>query len=1241
MPTSYIKFERCLNVTKRSLAALLLLSFVLSPVVPFAKALAQGTDQENINQETVSEPDPQVEDTATTSEPSPEEIQADPASAPSTEQEPVLEAPTEVVVPIEEAPLPKTKFKKDSLLSMEEQLAKVRQHIIDNELPQAALGRLNTFESKQAAGIKGKSFIKKTLDFISGNTDEAKIQKEAERLIKSEPFKVEEFKGKINTVSVGAYEEDFSGAKEQGNWIQKVRNLIENGTFFNSDFDKTEKNKKGIVSFLFGPEEAIADASNDPADYLDEGGEIKFTQVVQDQADALDNDALKLLNFVLNDVDYIPYYGSKKGADATLLEKAGNDTDKASLLIGMLRYSDIPARYRHVDAKIGIDEMNALLGMPTAMRSAELLSLQNIPYALYVSTEDEPLFFVIEHTYVEAYIPYGFSRGTDPSDGGISQWVPMDPTITEYYYEQPFDVVKEMTADGFDIETFFGDYLNGDYGTDEPIEAFKSKIEDYLASSGVPGYFDDGLTYEDAKMKVWSRNDDLDFIPGSLPFEISADLNTYDFIPSSLRHTIEFTVTEDSSEVLNHTAYVSDLADREVLLTYEAATQTDQDIIDGFDTIYDVVPLSLVDVKPKIKVAGSIVATGTATSTMGVSHRYKMEFRAPIRDIGDPVDTELTKTVEKGIVTGTTDGIAFNTDRVVPFANLPDAQGETGSFLSNQLLYKTAVDYLLRLETTHRELAAITGRDFVNVATKASISNGAEVTYSSGDPYSFEWMGLRIDASAKVRGFHRFDEEISNNRAEFMAIFGLQSSQDESDIFEDNFGVESVATVKGLKLVADGEFSPITLEKITDANEGDIDSLSISSGMKTAFHDAISEGMTIYTPSAPVTYENWEGLFYITVDFDEGDGTYAIGEGLNGGYTVTTVAAWPGGLPAAFIKVITLGSLTADIITPANNSTYSKGTIIPWQAEYDGPLGLNWTENLAIGTAKAYLGVHTLRTGYGTTDTVNVTINSVTLGGEGNKSTIDKSIIDAVAAAGLDPDFAPVLKLLMEKETKGVAYKMRYEPCVDKTQTYGNSKVNQHPYSAWRLGGNGYTQGAQVPSLKSKHGKTPQEMIKAFSDYGFVLQDADVGLDGVISIFDAWSKNDGVQNYTENNCDSTDIISTLTQPAQLLISSSYGAAQVVYAYHATEFDSSTSGEAKDIWGMFGQDANAKSAAVVLKSAWDSRSSFSGDSCNSGDRLWQTLATYNGGSHYTETKPQAYASDICTQFRAGRYQAITQ
>src|SRR5882724_3524813 len=67
------------------------------------------------------------------------------------------------------------------------------------------------------------------------------------------------------------------------------------------------------------------------------------TPDIQALADGLQDDPLKIFSYVHDHIRYVPYFGSKKGANLTLLEKSGNDFDQCALLVALLRaagYSD-------------------------------------------------------------------------------------------------------------------------------------------------------------------------------------------------------------------------------------------------------------------------------------------------------------------------------------------------------------------------------------------------------------------------------------------------------------------------------------------------------------------------------------------------------------------------------------------------------------------------------------------------------------------------------------------------------------------------------------------------------------------------------------------------------------------------------------------------------------------------------------------------------------------------------------
>ena len=62
-----------------------------------------------------------------------------------------------------------------------------------------------------------------------------------------------------------------------------------------------------------------------------------ITPEIQALADGLQDDPVRIFNYVHDHIRYVVYFGSKKGAQLTLLEKAGNDFDQCALLVALLR----------------------------------------------------------------------------------------------------------------------------------------------------------------------------------------------------------------------------------------------------------------------------------------------------------------------------------------------------------------------------------------------------------------------------------------------------------------------------------------------------------------------------------------------------------------------------------------------------------------------------------------------------------------------------------------------------------------------------------------------------------------------------------------------------------------------------------------------------------------------------------------------------------------------------------------
>src|SRR5262249_54838605 len=65
--------------------------------------------------------------------------------------------------------------------------------------------------------------------------------------------------------------------------------------------------------------------------------DAQITPDIQALAASLGNHPLKIYDWVRNNIEYVPTYGSVQGAEMTLVAKRGNAFDTASLLIALLR----------------------------------------------------------------------------------------------------------------------------------------------------------------------------------------------------------------------------------------------------------------------------------------------------------------------------------------------------------------------------------------------------------------------------------------------------------------------------------------------------------------------------------------------------------------------------------------------------------------------------------------------------------------------------------------------------------------------------------------------------------------------------------------------------------------------------------------------------------------------------------------------------------------------------------------
>ena len=81
-------------------------------------------------------------------------------------------------------------------------------------------------------------------------------------------------------------------------------------------------------------------------DDMDVPDDMVISEEIEALASQLEYNPVLIVDWVRNNIEHTPGYGEKAGADYTLKTKKGNAFDQATLLIALLRASEVDAKER-------------------------------------------------------------------------------------------------------------------------------------------------------------------------------------------------------------------------------------------------------------------------------------------------------------------------------------------------------------------------------------------------------------------------------------------------------------------------------------------------------------------------------------------------------------------------------------------------------------------------------------------------------------------------------------------------------------------------------------------------------------------------------------------------------------------------------------------------------------------------------------------------------------------------------
>jgi len=642
---------------------------------------------------------------------------------------------------------------------------------------------------------------------------------------------------------------------------------------------------------------------------LEENGiEIQFTPEIRELAESLGYNALKIYQYVRNNFSNEIYYGSLKGAQQTLLEKAGNDFDQVSLLISLLRTSNIPARYVYGTVEIPIEDVKSWIGIDDTNMALTALASSGIP--LTAMTSGGAVSAVrLEHVWCQAFISYGPSRGA--LEGSGDMWVDLDPSFKSTHKE----IAENIELPSFNQTTFLSAVNQND-----PVAAYESDIQSYLDT-----IFADRTT---GAVKLQKEIEALwfEYLLGTLPYDVIAS-TTFAATPDNYRYKITFSVSDEETELfgtpLTYTTTAPELAGRRVSLSYSPATDADSILVDKYGGLYNV-PAYLLQLKPEIRINSEIKASGSAIG-FGKSQIFRIDFRMPygrsdyVENIvmagGYYVSVMNLQTVPEHQVLVRTEKFRELDEILQSGGNvaLDDYAGE--------ILYLTGLAYFQKLNATTKNAEQLLKVVDIKGISEAIVSIDVSVEYVFGMPLKVSLLSLGFDVDRNIHLAIPIDGNM-NKKKEFMVLSGMTSSFYEHKVLEEIYNVDSVSAIKIIQIANERGVPVYTL------NSGNIssyiNSLQVSNDVKTDILNAINAGMEVTIPQQEFQINDWFGTGYIVMNPQSGAGAYMISGGLAG----SCLAAW---------SLNVLNDILSFRVDPAFAGTVGKSLEPNYYVRFPGP----------------------------------------------------------------------------------------------------------------------------------------------------------------------------------------------------------------------------------------------------------------------------------------------------------------
>lgn len=652
--------------------------------------------------------------------------------------------------------------------------------------------------------------------------------------------------------------------------------------------------------------------ANDPA-YLAATTEVVLTTAIRAKAAELEHNPVKIYNWVRNNVEWLPTWGATQDADVTLGSQRGNSFDIASLLVALLRASDIPARYVHGTIEVPEDKFrNWAGGFTNITAAADHAASGGIPITAVISG-GKIATIQLEHIWVEAAIDFQPSRGA--ANKSADSWVHLDASYKHYQDLPGLDVVA---ISGIDPNALAQSFAAS--GTVNTTESWVSGLNPVIlqnaqtqARTALETYITNNLPNPTVGDVIGGRKivaQTASVLPAALPNRSLVIGARYGAIPSALQHTMTFAFgTGPLGERVNPVTFPwSRLNNHKVTLSFKPATSADEQTLASLlppgpitdpSQLPSSIPSYLISVIPEIAVDGQVVGQGNAMRLgeilnfyYGVnrvnghgSHTYTYAVVAgsylSVAVAGGSVSPTALNNL-KAKLTATQTKLQSGDTALIGTLNREDILGDM--FQAGSLGYfgqYLALAHVANLPQKARSKL---------LSAYGTLGYEPNVQTLFGFPRAITPGGVAVNVRLQSV-FDSLDGDVTR-RPQLSLQSGLLSSALEHAVPEQMFSTptqpaEGVSAVKALQLASQqGQ----RIYHITPVNQASVlPNLHLDSLAMNEITQALATGKEVIAHTDRISVPGWTGEGYILFDPVTGDGAYKIAGGANGGYIVVTM----------------------------------------------------------------------------------------------------------------------------------------------------------------------------------------------------------------------------------------------------------------------------------------------------------------------------------------------------------------